>query len=820
MREKMKQKLKKSKSIFSIILCLALVVTGVVLLGTYMLYTSNANLQSEEEKRNNYREKAEILADSSDYLTREVRLFALTGEMEHFENYWREAKETKRRELVIEAMDQAGIPETEERYLSKAKYFSDTLMHIEICSMQLTLQKFKIDIKDYKQDAFLTKWISYVQEYPQEADYMCKSEEEMEEKCIQILFGSVYEKYKTLIDGYIEKFQESMNSRLDTKVERTIEESQRASVMQIFFGILEFFVLLTIIYVMKKLYIEPLIRYTNSIEKQNGKRQIFVEPEGVWELEQFGEAFNILSWELTRELEKREEAKQELQLAKQEAEEANQVKGDFLAQISHEIRTPLNAVMGYLYLLEETKLSGEQQRYAGNMHLAVDVLMEEINEILDYSKIEAGKMTYERKNFDFYHLIEELNSMLENEAKQRNLQLQMHISPQVPQYLVGDALRLKQVLTNLLFNGLKFTKEGSVRLEVNIRKKRKESCTLEFVVQDTGIGIPKKMQRDIFEAFSQGDASITRKYGGTGLGLPICKRIVEEMSREQYTLLLESEENKGSRFCFYLDFLYGKESAKQKKKKSKSRARKEQPDILLVDDNEINLVLEEEVFHKFGYRVDVESDPRQVVPRMEKKNYGIVFLDISMPEISGYDVSKMIRRQEKWKNTIIIAITANIGDDVIKKVKQAGMNDYLPKPIPMERLKQMLEQYTEEEIVYEVVESMEEDGLVSFGKLEQQLYDDKNAVQELLTIFKDDNQMLKEKLTEQVKQMNWEAMEIELHRLVGVSSNLQCKPLKQAARKCMDKVKAKEKFQEEMEQMFLVFDQTMEAIEAYRKENG
>lgn len=820
MKKNIKENLKKSKCIFSIILILAFIVTGMLLFGTYMLYTSNANLQSEEIKRNHYREKAEILAESSDYLTREVRLFALTGKMEHFERYWREAKKNRNREHVIEAMEQAGIPETEERYLAKAKYFSDTLMHIEICAMQLTLQKYEIRRQEDTQDEFLSKWIAYVEEYPQEPDYVCKKKTDIEETCIQILFGSVYEKYKMLIDENIEKFQESMNRRLDAKVEKTIKESQRASVMQIFFGILEFFVLFVIIYMMKKLYIEPLIRYTNSIEKQDGERQLFVQPEGVWELEQFGEAFNILSWELTRELEMREEAKQELQLAKQEAEKANQVKGDFLAQISHEIRTPLNAVMGYLYLLEETKLSGEQQRYAGNMHLAADILLEQINEILDYSKIEAGKMTYEQKNFDLYHLVEEINSVLENEAKQRNLQLQLSMSPQVPQYFVGDPLRLKQVLTNLLYNGLKFTKEGWVRLEVTIRKKRKESATLEFVVQDTGIGIPKKMQREIFQAFSQADATITRKYGGTGLGLPICKRIVEEMSREQYTLLLESKEKKGSRFYFYLDFPYGTKPEKQKKKKMKCSTRRKQPDILLVDDNEINLVLEEEVFHKFGYRVDVESDPGQVLPRMEKKQYGIVFLDISMPEISGYDISRAIRSREKWENTVLIAITANTGEDVVKKVKEAGMNDYLPKPIPMEHLKQILEQYTEEKIAYEAEENKEEDGLVSFGTLEQQLYGDKNAVQELLVIFREDNQRLKEKLTKQMKQLDWTAMELELHRLIGVSGNLQCRSLKQAARNCMEQVKKKEKCQKEMEQMFLAFDQTMEAIEAYRKENG
>ena len=816
MFQKIKNELRKTKHLVVLTLLLACLVTGMAFWGTYRLYVSNSHLQQAEEKRIAYREMAETLAETSDYLTSEARLFAVTGDMEHFYNYWYEAEENRQREYVIAQIEKAGIPAEEQYYLTKAKYFSDILMHIEVSSMQLTLRGNKNVEKPEKMDSVYQEWLTYVQEYPLEQDFICDTKEEMQEKAVQILFNNVYGTFKQIIDDRIFTFQEKMNHRLNTVVIQARQEAKRATILQVCLGIAEFILLVVMLQFIRIFYIDPVLCYTRTISSQQGKRQRFVTPQGAWEVEQLGESFNLLSEELLYELKCREETRLELLEAKKQAEDANQIKSEFLAQMSHEIRTPLNAVMGYLYLLEDTGLSGEQQRFVGNMHMAADVLMEEINEILDYSKIEAGKMVYEHKNFDLYHLVDELKSMLANEAKKRGLAMQVTVGENVPQYLQGDPLRLKQVLTNLLFNGLKFTKEGSVSLFITLEKKRKTNCTLQFAVQDTGIGIPPEKQEHIFEAFAQSDASITRKYGGTGLGLPICKRIVEETSGERYTLLLESREQEGSRFYFFMDFDYGKKPATKRKKRSAARKSSREFPILLVDDNEINLMLEEEIFHKFGYLADVESDPKKVLARMEEKAYRLVFLDISMPEISGYDLSRQIRQNPKWKNVILVALSANIGEDVIQKALDAGMNAYLPKPMPMEKLKEMLESYTEQNIELELPVEEEVSGYIGFSRLESQLGGDREAVKELLDIFAEDNAGFREQVQQYYQQKDWKKLDSEVHRIKGVSGNLQCKPLEKAAGVCMERIRERKLFDAELANLFEVLEETMREIEAYK----
>ena len=398
--------------------------------------------------------------------------------------------------------------------------------------------------------------------------------------------------------------------------------------------------------------------------------------------------------------------------------------------------------------------------------------------------------------------------------------MNVQLDEDVPQYLIGDSLRLKQVLTNLLFNGLKFTKKGSVSLFIHTVRKSETSCTLEFIVEDTGIGIKKEQQLSIFDAFAQSDASITRKYGGTGLGLPICKRIIEEASSGRYTLLLESKEQVGSRFFFTLDFKYGEEIRQKEERKSKLSKNNSDIPILIVDDNKINLVLEEEMLHKFGYKADVESNPANVISRMEQKQYAIVFLDISMPEISGYEISRMIRNRKEWMDTIIIALTANIGKDVVEQVRQAGMDDYLSKPVPMERLRELLEKYTKISIEpkEEIVEEVNENTYISINRLAELLNGDREAVRELLEIFMEDNRHWTEKVLEYEEKKDMEALKMELHRIKGVSGNLQCKPLEQAVLACMECIKQKKDYKKEFKEALKVFEQTMEEIAGYINE--
>ncbi len=839
---RLKDKWKKSNYIIGVILILAIAQMAMIFEGVWLQKSSTETLQKAYSNQLMYRTLASELGRYSDYLTSEVRKFAVTQDMQYFENYWNEAKLQMHREKIIAQIEAADIPASEERSLELAKYYSDTLMHIEISSMRLVLETMDptewdtIDTKaknqneksDEEQNAFLAECIRYVKEYPLESDYQLEdsglvSDElnnQKAHKALLMLYGSAYDAYKGLIDTNIEKFQTSLNTRLAREVLSARRRSQQAIFLQIFFGVGEIAVMVFILVIFQRWYIKPVIRYKKTIEHQHGRRRMFVEPEGVWELQEFAREFNALSADMLSELVKSEKIEQELMDAKRQAEKANKVKTQFLTQMSHELRTPLSTISGYLFLLEDTRMSGEQRRYMENIHLAADILLEEINEILDYSKLESGRMTFENKNFSLYQLTDALKGILENEAEQRNLTFTVNIGEDVPEYVHGDPLKLKQVLTNLIYNGFKFTKEGGVTLSVRNLHFFAKHCVLEFRVEDTGIGIKKEQRQRIFDAFAQADASITRKYGGTGLGLPICRKIVQEMSKGKYTLLLESEEGVGSCFYFDMDFEYGKEEKKSKKETLSDKRSKRNLSILIVDDNKVNRILESEVLHKFGYIADTEGDPEAVLERMRQTAYDIVFLDISMPKISGYELSAQIRREKAFKNTILVALTANIGEDVEKRVKEAGMNAYLPKPIPMEQLKTLLETYTAQTIhtlhVPELMETaVQTDELIAFKGLEKQFYGDKQAVAELLTIFLEDNVSFCENVKAAIKRTDWEAAEMQVHRIKGVSGNLMCRPLEAAAKMCLMDIKKQKWNEAHGEQLFLVFEQTMKEVSIY-----
>ena len=831
MRIQIGEKWKKSKYITGVILFLAVAQMVMIFIGAWLQKSGTKVLQEAYSNQLQYRTLASDLGNYSEYLTNEVRKFAATKDIKYFENYWDEARHQMHREKIIAQIEETDSLPSEERRLELAKYYSDTLMHIEISSMRLVLEATHITEENYsektghEQTAFLSDCIRYVNEYPLESDYQLAddaSDDEKLQQAEQILYANAYDTYKDLIDQNIEKFQTSLNTRLAKEVLSARKNSERAFLIQTFFEIGEIVVMVLILFIFQRWYIQPINLYKKTIEHQHGRRQMFVEPQGVWELQEFAKEFNGLSADMLSELIKSEKIEQELTSAKHQAEKASQVKTQFLTQMSHELRTPLSTISGYLFLLEDTKMSGEQRRFVENIHLAGDILLEEINEILDYSKLESGRMTFENKNFSLFSLTESLKAILENEAEQRNLTFTVTIDEHVPEYLQGDPLKIKQVLTNLIYNGFKFTKEGGVTLQIKALHFAAKYCILEFRVSDTGIGVKKEDRQKIFDAFAQADASITRKYGGTGLGLPICRKIVQEMSKGKYTLLLESEENKGSCFYFDMDFEYGKAEKKPKKETLSDKRNKRSLSILIVDDNKVNRILESEILHKFGYLADTEGDPEKVLSRMQQTAYDIVFLDISMPKISGYELSMQIRKKEEFQKVVLIALTANIGEEILEKVKEAGMNDYLPKPIPIEQLKSLLETYTNQTIrepqsaLYEANAQTNE--LVSFAGLESQFYGDKEAVRELLLIFQEDNVSFREHLKSAISENDWAAAEMQVHRIKGVSGNLMCYPLETAAKICLMDIKKKRWIRSHGEELERIFEQTMEMIRAYCSE--
>ncbi|HYL77246.1 MAG TPA: ATP-binding protein [Bryobacteraceae bacterium] len=425
--------------------------------------------------------------------------------------------------------------------------------------------------------------------------------------------------------------------------------------------------------------------------------------------------------EYAQELERKNE---ELESALVTTREATQLKSRFLANMSHEIRTPMNGVLGMTDFLLATGLNGEQREYAESIKRSADALLSLINDILDLSKIEAGKLRLDRTPFYLAATIQQTASLFALEAQTKGLEFSCCLPPRLPEVAVGDAGRLRQVLTNLLGNAVKFTDAGQIGVTADLQSETDDSVVLRFLVHDTGVGIAPEQQLRVFESFIQVDGSSTRKYGGTGLGLSISKQLVELLGGE---MGVDSELGVGSRFWFTAKFakpapgeappeprpVVESKPSPQAAPTVKEPAPVAAPPpvskpvpaaappivgenlrVLLAEDNEINQRITLRLLQKLGLAADAFVNGRDAVEALEKRTYDLVLMDCQMPIMDGFEATAIIRSREgKERRIPICALTANAMEGDRERCLAAGMDDYVSKPVSLDKLQKAVNRW-------------------------------------------------------------------------------------------------------------------------------
>lgn len=462
-----------------------------------------------------------------------------------------------------------------------------------------------------------------------------------------------------------------------------------------------------------------------------------------------------------------EEAKSKAESATQVAEDAVKAKQQFLSNMSHEIRTPMNAIIGFTKVVLKTDLTIKQKEYLSAIKMSGDALIVLINDILDLAKVDAGKMTFEKTPFKIATSLSAMLHLFETKIQEKNLELIKEYDTKIPEVLVGDPVRLHQIILNLVSNAVKFTNTGKIIVNVLLLFEDEEKAIIQFAITDTGIGISTNKLKNIFENFQQATSGTSRLYGGTGLGLAIVKQLVEAQGG---TIAVKSKIDEGSTFSFTLSFHKTIEDAELEATTIELDPEIKNIKVLVVEDIALNQLLMKTLLDDFGFERDIASNGKIAIEKLTEKSYDIVLMDLQMPEMNGFEATEYIRNEMNSKIPII-ALTADVTTVDLAKCKAVGMNDYIAKPVderllyskivglvkkpinkhkelPIEKLKPEITRHTNLKYLHDRTKS------------------DPTLMMEMLTLYLEQTPQLINTIKQSIHDEDWDMLQSAIHKMI------------------------------------------------------
>lgn len=477
-----------------------------------------------------------------------------------------------------------------------------------------------------------------------------------------------------------------------------------------------------------------------------------------------------------------EEAKTKAQSAQQVAENAVKAKQQFLSNMSHEIRTPMNAIIGFTKVALKTNLSVKQKEYLNAIKISGDAMIVLINDILDLAKVEAGKMTFEAIPFKMAVSLHAMLHLFETKIQEKNLQLIKAYDEHIPEILIGDPVRLHQIIMNLLSNAVKFTNSGHITISVRLLGENSETATIGFSVSDTGIGIPEDKLEHIFENFQQASSSTSRMYGGTGLGLAIVKQLVEGQGGK---INVSSKVDEGSEFSFTLSYRKTTRDTAAENILPVTESSLENVRVLVVEDIPLNQLLMKTLLDDFGFESVIAANGKIAIEKIKEQAFSVILMDLQMPEMNGFEATEYIRNK-LFTDTPIIALTADVTTADLEKCKAVGMNDYIAKPVDERllytKIVSHIQKYdaTREQLLAETP-AEKKVRCINLEYLGHRTKSDPKLMMEMISLYLEQTPPLISSMKKSLLDKDWDGLHAAVHKIIpsfaimGINSDFEHK---------------------------------------------